>query len=79
MKFLAAAAALMCWAGAQAQPRAEYPRPQFVRESWRNLNGEWGFSFDELTFDREIERSAFSNLPGHINAGRTQEISRNIF
>lgn len=60
-------------------PGPEYPRPQFVRESWRNLNGEWGFSFDELTFDREIERSAFSNLPGHINAGRTQEISRNIF
>lgn len=29
-----------------AQPRAEYPRPQFTRERWLNLNGEWGFEFD---------------------------------
>lgn len=35
-------------------PRPEYPRPQFVRENWLNLNGEWEFSFDEPTFDREI-------------------------
>ncbi len=27
-------------------PRSEYPRPQFVRESWRNLNGTWQFEFD---------------------------------
>jgi beta-galactosidase/beta-glucuronidase len=27
-------------------PRAEYPRPQFVRERWLNLNGEWEFEFD---------------------------------
>ena len=29
------------------QPRAEYPRPQFVRDSWMNLNGEWQFEFDD--------------------------------
>ncbi|SDN20544.1 Glycosyl hydrolases family 2 [Paenibacillus sp. yr247] len=29
------------------QPRAEYPRPQFVRDSWMNLNGEWEFEFDD--------------------------------
>ncbi len=29
-------------------PRPEYPRPQFVREgNWINLNGEWGFTFDD--------------------------------
>lgn len=28
-------------------PRPEYPRPQFVRESWLNLNGEWEFEFDD--------------------------------
>ncbi|MCS0499883.1 glycoside hydrolase family 2 protein [Protaetiibacter mangrovi] len=28
------------------QPRPEYPRPQFVRDRWRNLNGEWEFEFD---------------------------------
>lgn len=30
------------------QYRAEYPRPQFVREAWMNLNGEWEFDFDDL-------------------------------
>ena len=27
--------------------RQEYPRPQFVREDWLNLNGSWGFAFDD--------------------------------
>jgi len=27
--------------------RPEYPRPQFVREDWLNLNGEWDFRFDD--------------------------------
>lgn len=27
-------------------PRPEYPRPQFVRESWINLNGVWDFEID---------------------------------
>ncbi|MBR3502969.1 MAG: beta-galactosidase [Clostridia bacterium] len=27
-------------------PRAEYPRPQFVREGWLNLNGTWQFEID---------------------------------
>ena len=35
-------------------PRSEYPRPQFVRENWLCLNGEWDFSFDTDTFDRKI-------------------------
>lgn len=28
--------------------REEYPRPQFVRNQWLNLNGEWDFEFDDL-------------------------------
>ncbi len=28
-------------------PRPEYPRPQFRRESWTNLNGDWRFAFDD--------------------------------
>lgn len=28
-------------------PRPEYPRPQFVRGQWMNLNGHWGFRFDD--------------------------------
>jgi beta-galactosidase/beta-glucuronidase len=28
-------------------PRPEYPRPQFRRRDWVNLNGEWHFAFDD--------------------------------
>jgi beta-galactosidase/beta-glucuronidase len=36
------------------QPRAEYPRPQFVRPEWVNLNGEWQFEIDRS--DSGLER-----------------------
>ncbi|AMM20670.1 beta-galactosidase [Frondihabitans sp. PAMC 28766] len=48
-----------------ATPRADYPRPQFTRERWLNLNGQWGFEFDPgdsglerglLQGDRELQR-----------------------
>lgn len=35
-------------------PRSEYPRPNFRRENWLCLNGEWDFSMEERTFDRKI-------------------------
>ena len=28
-------------------PRPEYPRPDFERTEWMNLNGEWGFELDD--------------------------------
>ncbi len=28
-------------------PRPEYPRPQFERDCWVNLNGQWEFTFDD--------------------------------
>ena len=31
----------------QALPRPEYPRPQFERADWLNLNGRWQFEFDD--------------------------------
>lgn len=34
--------------------RKEYPRPQFRRDSWQSLNGEWEFSFDSPTYDKKI-------------------------
>ncbi|MEU6553393.1 sugar-binding domain-containing protein [Streptomyces sp. NPDC046915] len=37
-----------------APPRPEYPRPQFVREAWLNLNGEWQFEIDRS--DTGLER-----------------------
>ena len=40
-------AALMVGVSVMAQlPRAEYPRPQFEREAWVNLNGEWSYTLD---------------------------------
>lgn len=39
-------------------PRPEYPRPQFERTDWINLNGKWSYEFD---FSKSgIERSLFS-------------------
>ncbi|MCK1994736.1 glycoside hydrolase family 2 [Peribacillus muralis] len=49
--------------------RQEYPRPQFVRKEWLNLNGVWSFAFDDqqlgtdqkwyaqdsAVFDKEIQ------------------------
>ncbi|MGW6501744.1 glycoside hydrolase family 2 protein [Nonomuraea angiospora] len=35
-------------------PRPEYPRPQFVREDWLNLNGPWQFEIDAA--DSGLER-----------------------
>lgn len=35
--------------------RKEYPRPQFKRESWQSLNGEWEFCFGSIqNYDRKI-------------------------
>ena len=28
-------------------PKNEYPRPQFRRQDWMNLNGKWEFGFDD--------------------------------
>ncbi len=39
-----------------SQPRAEYPRPQFEREQWLNLNGEWSYELDLVGtgYEREL-------------------------
>ena len=34
-------------------PRAEYPRPQFVRKDWLCLNGQWQFEIDQGDSGRE--------------------------
>ncbi len=42
-----------------AVPREEYPRPQFQREQWQNLNGEWTYEFDfgQSGIDRKLFNS----------------------
>ena len=41
-------------------PRSEHPKPQFQRESWKNLNGRWDFAFD---FELQGRQSGFSGRP----------------
>ena len=45
-RLLIIAAMLFAVAVYGQQPRAEYPRPQFERADWLNLNGEWSFTLD---------------------------------
>lgn len=55
---IAATAAIftLAYASAEELPRAEYPRPQFERQEWINLNGTWDFEFDfgKSGMDREL-------------------------
>ena len=65
--FAAAFALLAFPAAVPAQentPRSEYPRPQFVREDWINLNGTWSYEFDfsHSGMDRRLfESEGFEN------------------
>ena len=49
-QFIAAAllvlGATMSVAAGENIPRPEYPRPQFERTDWVNLNGKWSFELD---------------------------------
>ena len=51
-------------------PRSEYPRPQFLRDLWLNLNGPWQFSFDEPGFDCAVIRA--------INEGKWGRLAPSI-
>lgn len=44
-------------------PRNEYPRPQFVREDWLCLNGEWQFEIDQG--DSGLERGLLARELTH--------------
>lgn len=63
MKKILAASAVLAMSVLQSYgeelPRAEYPRPQFERQEWENLNGTWNFTFDfsQSGMDRELYRS----------------------
>jgi beta-galactosidase/beta-glucuronidase len=49
-----------------AIPRPEYPRPQFVREQWLNLNGQWEFAFDDANEGLQLGWQDGRQLPGRI-------------
>jgi len=44
--FLTATAANSAGKTQNQIPRPEHPKPQFYRDTWLNLNGEWNFGFD---------------------------------
>ena len=60
------ALALLTVLGASAQPRAEYPRPQFERGDWQNLNGEWTYELDLVQTGHEREMMKSTGFDGKI-------------
>ena len=42
----------------------DYPRPQFERENWTNLNGEWNFAFDDENIGEK--QKYFNNFPNAL-------------
>ena len=47
-------------------PRAEYPRPQFERADWMNLNGEWSFTLDLADTGHERDFTNSKGFDGKI-------------
>ncbi len=47
-------------------PRPEHPKPQFVRESWVNLNGSWDFAFDFNKSGKEKDFAVKGEFPERI-------------
>jgi len=50
----------------QQIPRPEYPRPQFVRAGWMNLNGTWQFEMDQGDSGRKRGLVEKKELAGSI-------------
>ena len=51
----------------------DYPRPQFIRKQWQNLNGKWNFTFDDN--DKGETEGYFKDFPKNrkINVPFTYE------
>ena len=47
--------------------RTEYPRPDFIRGEWMNLNGEWDFEIDNSLSGKDREFYLRSSLDKKIN------------
>ena len=47
-------------------PRAEYPRPQFERQDWVNLNGQWSYTFDFVGSGMEKKLNESKGFDGKI-------------
>ena len=58
--------AVMTMSMMSQQPRAEYPRPQFERQEWVNLNGQWTYTFDFVGSGLERRFYESKGFEGHI-------------
>ncbi|MCF0175820.1 MAG: beta-glucuronidase, partial [Bacteroidales bacterium] len=69
LKTLFAVAALCFCASASGAgiPRPEYPRPQFERADWVNLNGTWTYTFDFGTTGQQRGWTESKGFDGKIN------------
>ena len=47
----------------ESTPRPEYPRPQFERSEWINLNGTWTFQFDFGNSGKTVNYNLRRNFP----------------
>ena len=47
-------------------PRSEHPFPQFVRQNWINLNGQWQFEIDHGRSGAERKLFEADSLTGEI-------------
>lgn len=63
---------LQSWA---QQPRPEYPRPQFERQDWVNLNGQWSYRFDFVGEGMEKGLNASKGFDGRITVPYCPESS----
>lgn len=53
--------------------RNEYPRPQYKRHDWTNLNGKWAFAFDDLNRGEKDKWFEKPNFSENINVPFTYE------
>lgn len=67
-KFLFVLMGFLCLFSAKAAeiPRSEYPRPQFERKEWRNLNGQWSYVFDFVGSGHERGYQSAPKFGGQI-------------
>ena len=65
--FVALVSSLFISIQASGIPRPEYPRPQFERADWINLNGTWSYTFDFAKTGEERGLAVSEGFEGSIN------------
>ena len=59
-------------------PRPEHPRPDFVRDTFCNLNGQWQFAFDDSDVGlQEINGLLTPDRKPKMDVDRLRQLNRN--